>query len=78
MSTLHVRLPESLHRQLRELAAEEGVSMSQLVALAVAEKISALRTVAHLEARGARGNRGKFERVLANVADVEPLEEDRL
>ena len=31
MSTLSVRLPNSLHRHLRELAVREGVSMNQLI-----------------------------------------------
>ena len=78
MSTLSVRLPESLHKQLKDLAAEEGVSMNQLIALAVAEKISALRTVSYLEERAARGSREKFERVLSKVVDREPDPQDRL
>jgi len=40
MSTLSVRLPTSLHRQLRELAEREGVSMNQLISSAVGEKLA--------------------------------------
>ncbi|MEM1094227.1 MAG: toxin-antitoxin system HicB family antitoxin [Bacteroidota bacterium] len=78
MSTLSIRLPESLHRQLKTTAEQEGVSMNQLVALAVAEKLSALRTVDYLRERGERGDRAEFEAVLAKVADVEPEQYDRL
>ncbi|MEM1126566.1 MAG: toxin-antitoxin system HicB family antitoxin [Bacteroidota bacterium] len=78
MSTLSIRLPESLHRQLKTMAEQEGVSMNQLVALAVAEKLSALRTVDYLRERGERGSRSEFEAVLAKVSDVEPEEYDRL
>ncbi|MEM6645341.1 MAG: toxin-antitoxin system HicB family antitoxin [Bacteroidota bacterium] len=78
MSTLSIRLPESLHRQLKTTAEQEGVSMNQLVALAVAEKLSALRTVGYLRERGERSSRAEFEAVLAKVADVEPEEYDRL
>jgi hypothetical protein len=42
MGTMSLRLPESLHRRAKELAAEEGISINQLVATALAEKISAL------------------------------------
>ena len=31
MSTLSVRLPTSIHRQLRALAQKEGVSINQLI-----------------------------------------------
>jgi uncharacterized membrane protein len=39
MSTISLRLPDSLHQTLRVLAAKEQVSINQLIALAVAEKV---------------------------------------
>ena len=78
MSTLSLRLPESLHDMARELAKEENISINQLVTLALAEKISALMTEDYFQARAKRGSRGKFERALAKVAKVEPPEYDRL
>jgi len=78
MSTLSLRLPKSLHDKVRELAKREGVSINQLIATAVAEKISALLTLDYLEERAARGSREAFEAVLAKVPDREPAEEDRL
>jgi len=78
MSTLSIRLPDSLHRYVKELAEQEGVSMNQFIALAVAEKISALKTVDYLEERAKHGSREKFERVLSKVPDVEPEEFDQL
>ncbi len=41
MSTLSLRLPKSLHERARVLAEQEGVSINQLIATALAEKISA-------------------------------------
>lgn len=76
MSTISLRLPESLHRQLRELARTEGVSINQLITTAVAEKMSALMTADYLEERAARGDRGRFERAMARVPDAEPAEDD--
>jgi hypothetical protein len=67
MSTVSLRLPESLHKQVRELAKKEGVSINQFIATAVAEKMSALLTEEYLDARAKRGNRRKFERVLGKV-----------
>lgn len=78
MSTLSLRLPESLHKQLKELAQREGVSINQFITTAVAEKLSALMTVDYLENRARRGDRAAFERVLARVLDQEPGPRDRL
>jgi hypothetical protein len=78
MSSLSVRLPDSPHRFLKEMAEREGVSMNQFIALAVAEKVSALRTQDYLAARSARGSREAFEAAMTRVPDVEPEEMDRL
>lgn len=78
MSTMSLRLSESLHRQAKELARQEGISINQLVATALAEKISALAAGEYLEKRAACGSRRKFERALSKVKDVEPTEQDRL
>ena len=69
MSTLSVRLPNSLHRQLKELAAREGVSMNQLISSAVGEKLASLLTLDYLQHRADRGKRPAFERVLRRVPD---------
>lgn len=78
MSTMSLRLPESLHRRLRELADREGISMNQFIATAVAEKMSALMTGEYIESRARRASRERYEEALAEVPDVEPEEGDRL
>jgi Arc/MetJ-type ribon-helix-helix transcriptional regulator len=78
MSTISLRLPESLHKQVRKLAEKESVSINQLITLALAEKLSALMTEEFLDERARRGNRKKFERAMARVSKVEPDEYDRL
>ena len=78
MSTISLRLPNSLHKQVRELAKQENVSINQFITLALAEKVSALATEDYLEERAARGQRDKFEQALSRVADVEPLPQDAL
>lgn len=78
MSALSLRLPNSLHEQLRELARQEGVSINQLVNSAVAEKMAALMTVDYLKERAERGSRQKFKAALAKVADMEAQEKDRV
>jgi predicted transcriptional regulator len=78
MTALSLRLPESLHRKISELAQREGISINQLISSAVAEKMSALMTEDYLQTRAARGSRQKFEAVLAKVADVRPDASDEL
>jgi hypothetical protein len=72
MSTISLRLPDSLHKQIRLLAAQENVSINQLITLAVAEKVSALATADYLGARAQRGNRAMFEQAMAKVGQVPP------
>lgn len=78
MSTLSLRLPESLHKRLAEVAESEGISINQLINSAVAEKMSALLTEEYLGARAKRGNRSRFDAVLSKIPDVEPESPDRL
>jgi len=76
MSTMSLRLPESLHERARELAKREGISINQLIATAVAEKISALDTVAYLEERASRGSHKAFLKALESVPSGAPLPGD--
>jgi predicted transcriptional regulator len=77
MSALSLRLPDSLHKRLKELASREGISVNQFIATAVAEKMAALMTEEYLETRAQRGTRVKYEAALAQVPDVQPEERDR-
>jgi predicted transcriptional regulator len=78
MSAISLRLPDSLHEQVRELAQQEGVSINQLITLALAEKISALTTEEYLGSRAQRGDKTKFQHAMAKVADIAPEAFDQL
>ncbi|SMO46875.1 YlcI/YnfO family protein [Gracilimonas mengyeensis] len=78
MSTLSVRLPESLHKKIKELAEQEGVSMNQFITLAVSEKMSALLTVDYLKDRAEKASRQQFDEIMNQVPDVEPEDYDKL
>ena len=78
MSSLSLRLPESLHEKIRELAERDDVSINQFIAMAVAEKTAALLTVDYLEERGQRGSSALFDRLLARVPDGAPMVGDEL
>lgn len=70
MSVLSLRLPDSLHDKVRELAKREDISLNQFIAMAVAEKMSALITSEYLDARAGTGTRKGFDAVLKRVPDV--------
>ncbi len=78
MSTMSLRLPESLHERARELAKRDGVSINRLIATALAEKVSALDTVEYLESRASRGSRAPFLEVLSQAPEAEPEPGDEL
>ena len=78
MSTLSLRIPESLHKQVKNIAATEKVSINQFITLALAEKISALATEDFIKKRAKRANKEKFLRALEEIPNIEPDEWDRL
>ena len=55
-SNYALRLPASLKRELEKVAREDGTSLHQLIVTAVAEKLSALRTVDFFEEHRARAD----------------------
>lgn len=78
MSSLSVRLPDSLHRKIRELAERDDISINQFIATAVAEKAAALLTVDYLEERGRRADPRPLDRLLRRVPDVPPVPGDEI
>ena len=78
MSVISLRIPESLHHKVREIAKKENISINQFITSALAEKISALLTEAYLEERAQRGSRSKFDKALSKVPDAEPEAHDKL
>ena len=78
MSALSLRLPESIHRHIREIAKKEGVSINQFISSAVSEKISALMTEDYLEKRAKRAKKGDFKKILRKVPSRAPVHGDEL
>ena len=70
VSSLNLRLPDYLHNHIRELAKREGVSINQLITLAVAEKVSALDAASYLQERANRADADAYREVLEAVPDV--------
>ena len=55
-SNFALRLQPALLEEARKLASAEGVAVNQLINIAVAEKLSALRTEQYFAERAARGD----------------------
>lgn len=77
MSTLSVRLPNSIHEAVKEYADKDNISINQFISSAVMEKITAMNTEKYLAERAERGNKAKFMEVLKKVPNVEPVEADK-
>lgn len=75
MSALTIRLPESLHQNIKALAEREGISANQFIASAVAEKMASVMTLGYLKSEAALAKRSDFEQFLAVVPDM-PVEDD--
>lgn len=74
-----LRLQPSLLEEARRLAKEEGVALNQLINVAVAEKLSALRTESYFRERAGRADLPAALEVLRRAgADREPIPGDEL
>jgi uncharacterized protein (DUF1778 family) len=78
MSTLSLRIPDSLHRTLKSAAEQDGVSINQFVSLAVAEKLSALQTYNLIAERAAKGSRESFLKAMSKVPAGDVIEGDEI
>ena len=71
-SNFALRLQPSLMEEARKLANAEGVAVNQLINVAVAEKVSALRTEEYFSTRAAKGNVPKALRILKRAGVGNP------
>ena len=78
MSALSIRLPDSLHKKIKEIAQRDNVSINQMITLAVAEKLSALETEDYLVQRASRASREKFTKALGKVPNRKPHSQDQI
>ena len=78
MSTISLRLPESLHKKARELSKTDKVSINQFIASALAEKISAFFSEDYFAKRSKAANKKSFAKALAKIKKTEPEDFDKL
>lgn len=73
-----LRLPASIKAEAERIAKEDGTSLNQFVATAVAEKISALRTASYFEPFKARADLQAFDRIMARNSGEAARGDDEL
>ncbi len=78
MTTMSVRVPDSLHSAIKDLATKEGYSMNQFLISAAAEKLSSLNTVDYLRVRAERADLEAFDRIMKKVPGGSPDPGDEL
>jgi hypothetical protein len=76
--TYPLRLPRSLKDAVERLSKQDGTSINQFVATAVAEKVSALETARYFEDRKARANFKAFDKIIKRRGGKPPREGDEI
>ena len=71
-SNVALRLQSSLLDEARRVAESEGVALNQLINVAVAEKLSALRTEEYFRERSTRANLAKAKRIVKRAGRGNP------
>jgi hypothetical protein len=78
-SNVSLRLQPSLLEEAKKLAASDGVALNQWINVAVAEKLSALRTEDYFRERASRANPGLALKILERAGRAKPpVEGDEL
>jgi hypothetical protein len=78
MTALTVRLPNSVHQKVRELAERDDISVNQFIAAAVSEKMASVMTLDYLKLEAVKGNRSDFDRFLNLVPNAPAATGDEL
>ena len=77
-STYPLRLPKSLKDQVAKVAKRDGTSINQFIAIAVAEKISALETERFFVERAKQADMEAFRAILFRPGGEPPQTGDEL
>jgi hypothetical protein len=77
-STYPPRLPRSVKAEVERRAKEDGISINQFVATAVAEKLAAMNTAAFFAERRDRADMTAFDRLMRRGGGEPPEHDDTL
>ena len=77
-STYPLRLPRSIKAEVERRAREDGISINQFVATAVAEKLAVMNTVTFFAERRNRADFKAFDRLMRRKGGELPSPEDTI
>ena len=78
MTALTVRLPNSVHQKVKELALRDEISVNQFIASAVSEKMASVMTLDYLKSEAAKGQRNDFDFFLGMVPSAPVMPGDEM
>ena len=70
MTALTIRLPNSVHQKIKELAERDDISVNQFIASAAAEKMASVMTLDFLKSEAKKAKRGDFKKYLSKVPNL--------
>ena len=76
--TYPLKLPLSVKKAAQRLAKEDGVSLNQWIAVAVAQKVGTVETAADFFARRSEGRREDLAKLLRGAPNLPPVPGDEL
>lgn len=77
-SVYPLRLPRSVKQEVERRAQEDGISINQFVATAVAEKLAAMNTAEFFAERRARADVKAFDRLMRRKGGGPPRDDDKI
>ena len=77
-AVIQLRLPHSIKAAVVRLAKQDGVSMNQMIATAVAEKVAVLEAATFFEDRAKRGDYAAVDRIMNRTGGEPPRAGDEL
>ena len=67
-----------MKKEVEKVAADDGTTLNQFIVSAVAEKLSALKTVDYFTARAAQADAARFEKLMTRTGGEPPSEGDEI
>ena len=78
MSRLTLRLPETLHQQLTNLAEEEGISLNQYIVYALTRQVASAYTVQVISEADRQKQQNNFDNLVAQLGKAKENEIEKV
>ncbi len=78
MKTIQIRIPDNIHKKIKELAKEEGISINHFIVSSVSNEVIRQETRDFFKKASAKFDPGAFAEALAAIPDVPVQKSDRI